>query len=195
MNPHKSRIFWALALGLALTGVAAGTAQADPIKYSVIGQVDTPTSGSTQNLVYYNGLSLGSFMPPGSIDLGSFNVSALSKTVNATYTNTPFSVIVSSGGTAGQKIMGVINGQVGPSAASPALTATITGSSQFGNDPLPFQMNLPLNTPMALALSNGAGPAPTGVSFAAVPEPTSIAVFTVALGGLGLWHRRRRSGT
>ena len=162
MNPHKSRIFWALALGLALTGVAAGTAQADPIKYSVIGQVDTPTSGSTQNLVYYNGLSLG-----------SFNVSALSKTVNATYTNTPFSVIVSSGGTAGQKIMGVINGQVGPSAASPALTATITGSSQFGNDPLPFQMNLPLNTPMALALSNGAGPAPTGVSFAAVPEPTS----------------------
>jgi hypothetical protein len=182
---------WTLALGLAVLGWAAGSAQAAPITYATVGSVDTP-AGGLPGLVYYNGISHGTVTPPDSIDLGQFVVSSLAKTTNATYANTPFQIIASVGGDASERISGVLNGSVGPSAGTPSLTATITSISQYGNSPLPFSLNLPVNTPMKICLSNGTDPAPTSLTGATtVPEPTSIAVFTVTLGGLGVWRRRR----
>ncbi|MFO0952157.1 MAG: PEP-CTERM sorting domain-containing protein [Isosphaeraceae bacterium] len=191
MNLHKSRVLWGLALGVALSGWAARPAQADPIKYTIVGSINPPAA-NTPNLVYFNGVSNGDYTPPGNIDLGSFNVSTLSNSTTATYSNTPFTLTLSSGG-AGEVISGVINGSVGPNVVNPGVTATITGTSPFGNPGLPFQLSLPLNTPMQLLpTSTSTGPASTGLTVAAVPEPASIAVFTIALGGLGVWHRRRR---
>ena len=89
-------------------------------------QLPAPQKGQTYQLWVNSGgryVSLGTFNPPGSIDLGSFNVSALSKTVNATYTNTPFSFIVSSGGTAAQPILIARRRAIHAPAFSPAAWA------------------------------------------------------------------------
>src|SRR4051812_18595569 len=59
---------WTLALGLAVLGWAAGSAQAAPITYATVGSVDTPPGG-LPGLVYYNGISHGTVTPPDSIDL------------------------------------------------------------------------------------------------------------------------------
>jgi hypothetical protein len=185
-------------LGLMAAGWTAGRAEAaattaPTYTYSTVGSVD-PSSEGIYNLVYFNGLNNSTVTPPDTINLGQFVVSSLAKTTDATYNNTPFQIIASVGGDASARISGMINGSVGPDVSSPSLTATISSVSQYGNNPLPFTLNVPTGTAsaMTLALTDGTSPAPTGVvAPAAIPEPSSIAVFTVALGGLGLWHRRR----
>jgi hypothetical protein len=194
---HNRPRLWALALGLALVGWFTGVAQADATySYRTIGEVNVPT-GVSGGLVYFDGLSSGTVTPPGSVNLGTFNVSTLASTTNATYSNTPFEIVAMSGSNAGSDITGVINGSIGPSATNPGLTATINAITPYGDNALPFNLQLPLNTPLTLALSDGNGgtgqTSLTGVSITPVPvpEPTSLAVFAVALGGLGLWGRRR----
>ena len=190
------------ALALAFTlmvGLAAGRVEAASVySYSTVGTVD-PLANNVPNVVYYNGLNNSSVTPPDNIDLGQFVVSALSKTTAVTYNNQPFQIIASVGGDASSKITGVLNGKVGPNVASPSLTATFTSIGQYGNNPLPFGLNLPLNTPMNLALPAGANPAPTSLTGpatvlpAAAPEPASVAVFAIALGGLAFYRRRNAS--
>jgi hypothetical protein len=195
MTPRIPRTLCALALGAALTA-AARDAHAGPIPYGTIGSVNTPIGG-VPNLVYFNGTT-GTFDPahPGSIDLGNFVVSSLTKqtgTPDVTFTNDPFSVVVYSGAQQSVQVNGNLNGITGPTATNPSLSATFTSITPYGSSPLPFNIALPLNTPVSLALSDGTGPASTIVTAAAspVPEPSTVAVFAAALGGLGLWHRRR----
>jgi hypothetical protein len=148
----------------------------------------------TPGLVSYKGLFDTTTTVPGSIDLGQFIVSPSAATTAATYTKDPFEIIVTSSGSEGAKVSGVLDGAFGPSISHPSLTATITGISQYGASNLPFGMTLPIGTPLTLAMTNGTDPAPTeliGATSLAVPEPSSIAVLTFAIGGLGLWHRQR----
>ena len=182
----------ALAFGLALVGWTTNAAKADPIQYSTVGSIGTPPGGLA-NLVYFNGISNGTVMPPSSIDLGQFVVSAASGTTNQTYNNTPFQIIASAGGDSSEKIVGVLNGVLGPATSMPSLAATITSISQYGNSGLPFNLNLPLNTPLKIGVGDGTSSSSTSLSGAAttVPEPNTIAVFTVLLGGLAAWRRRR----
>jgi len=189
----RSTRLWALALGLAVLGWVAPDAKAAPIPYTTVGMVGAPTSGPT-NLLYYNDVTNGIMNGTGSLDLGQFVMTPAAKTTNATYTNTPFNIIVASGANTSANVTGVLNGQTGPNATNPSLSATFTGISQWGQNNLPFGLSLPLNTPFVLSMTNGTTNAPTilsGVaSVAAVPEPASIAVFAAALGGLVMYRRR-----
>jgi len=208
MTALNTRNLRALALGLAATTWTAGTkadvmttptaattaAAAPMLTYGTVGSVDTPAGGAP-NLVYFQGTN-GTVPDSGSIDLGHFVVSALAKTTGGTYTNTPFQEIVYSGGDQSEKIAGVLNGSFGPSATNPSLTATVTSVSGFGNNALPFKLNIPMNMPMKIDISDGVSPATTTLSAAVspaapIPEPASIALFAVAFGGVGFWHRRR----
>jgi hypothetical protein len=203
MIVRKTRRIWALALGLAVTGWGI-RAEAASIPYTTYGTIATPSGSPSPNPVYYNGTS-GMFDPTtGTITLGAFEVSSLTNTTNLTYSNTPFQIIVGSGGTQAESISGILNGSLGPNATAnpytnasgPWLYATVSSVNPYGSDPLPFTMNVPLNTRLPIQTANGAaGPTATQFTVAAgpappIPEPASIMVFTVAIGGLGLWRRR-----
>ena len=195
MKFSKIRFLLAMTLGLAATACYAPVVKADAINYSTVGSVDTPTGGIA-NMVYFNGLSNGTLDPVSGINIGQFQVSSLSGTTGQTYSSTPFHIQVYSGGNQGDQINGVLNGSVGPGATGP-LTATVTSISQYLTSPLPFTMNIPLNTPMTLntSLPGGQTPASTNLigPVTLVPEPASVVVFAVAIGGLGVYARRRRA--
>jgi hypothetical protein len=193
MKLPKTRFLLAMTLGLAATASYSPTVKADAINYSTVGSVDTP-AGGIANMVYFNGLNNGTLNPVNGIEIGQFQVSSLSATTSQTYSSTPFHIQVYSGGNQGDQINGVLNGSVGPHATGP-LTATITSISQYLSSPLPFTINIPLNTPMTLntTLPGGQAPASTDVigPVTMVPEPASVVVFAVAIGGLGVYARRR----
>ena len=195
MKFPKIRFLLAMTLGLAATASYAPVVKADAINYSTVGSVNTPTGGIA-NMVYFNGTSNSTVDPSTStgIDIGQFEVSSLSATTTQTYSSTPFQIIVSTGNNASDQITGTINGSVGPGATGP-LTATITGISQYLANPLPFTISLPTNVPMTLNTTLPSGGLPAVTDFVGpitmVPEPASIMVFAVAIGGLGLYARRR----
>jgi hypothetical protein len=192
MNPRESRRIWALALALAAAAWAAPGARADAITYGTVGWVETPT-GATPDLVFYTGTT-GTVSGQGSLNLGQFEVSpAVLTGSNISYAGDPFHVIVYSGPNQSTEISGTLGGSVGPGPNNPPLTATISSVTPFGSSPLPFTLNVPTGIAMNLNAAPGtSSPSATIFSAAAspIPEPTSVAVFAVALGSLALWRRR-----
>ena len=190
MIPRSSRRLWALALALAVTGLAARDARANAITDGTIGWVDTP-AGGTPSLITYHGTT-GTVTGQGSLNLGQFVVTAAAqKGAPVDYTGDKFHVIAYSGPNQSELLTGTFKGMVGLGVTTP-LTATIDSLTMFGGA-LPFTLSVPTGVAMTLNTAPGSSTASVTIFSAAaspIPEPTSVAVFAAALSCLALWRRR-----
>ncbi len=201
-----------VALGLMVAGTT-GVHASPIVTYSTSGQVGTTGVTGTPVISFGSILSTSntSFNAPSAFSLGDFQVAPLTGTTSTTYNNTPFSIsyIVSNedGATATPvQITGVLNGTVTGNDQSTVVAKFdpisnpnfVTGS--FNNTLSIFDNPLSLvpstthdgqTTAQAfLSTSPSTTPPPSGGQNE-VPEPTSIALFITAIGGLG-WKRLRR---
>lgn len=192
-----------VALGLLAAGA---TAKADPIvSYTTSGQVQS-TGVTGTPVISFNSVVTGqSFNAPSSLSLGDFTVAALPAGQSTTYTNTPFSVTYLVNQVDGNTpnpnqtpivISGVLNGtvtgsnqstvvaQFNPISNPTFLTGAYSNTLSLFDNPLslvPSTTNNGMTTAQAYQTSTGAN---------SVPEPTSVALFLTAIGGLG-WRRFR----
>ncbi|MDR3634413.1 MAG: PEP-CTERM sorting domain-containing protein [Isosphaeraceae bacterium] len=192
-----------MALGLLAAGA---TAQASPIvSYTTSGQVQS-TGVTGTPVISFNSVVTGqSFSSPSSFSLGDFTVAALPTGQSTTYTNTPFSVtflvnqINGSNPSPNQtpiQVTGVLNGTISgndqstvvakfdPIAKPTFLTGSYSNTLSIFDNPLslvPSTTNNGLTTAQAYLSNTPVNP---------VPEPTSVALFLTAIGGLG-WKRFR----
>ncbi|MCA1684558.1 MAG: PEP-CTERM sorting domain-containing protein [Planctomycetia bacterium] len=198
MTPRKSRRVWALSLALAVSGWAAQDARADAMTYGTIGWVDTP-NGGTPTGIRFDGTT-GTVTETGSLNLGQFVVTSAAETgPKVDYTGDAFHILAYSGDKQqSELITGTFTGSVGATATGP-LTATVNTVQVYGGQ-LPFTLSLTPGTAMPLSSTAGSKSdsptilsAPVTVSASQsiqTPEPSSVAVFGAALGGLALWRRR-----
>jgi len=210
----------AAVIALGLVAWTATGATASPLDYTTSGQV-TPTTGVTgTNVVSFVPLSSGNSVDLSTgqtnAGLGNFVISPLADGAATTYSNTPIQISLqpqSYGGTsissdAPVVVSGVLNGVVnGPSSSTVTATFNPPSPSMLslgGNSTVEF--SLPTSTLLlAPSTSNNGTTSAQGLvtssasqpgSESPVPEPSTIALFLTAVGGLGLRRyvlSRRRS--
>lgn len=191
---------FALAIGL----MAASGASASPtlINYSTSGQIGS-TGVSGPNMVSFNSVADGAFVTPSAFSLGEFLVAALPPGVTTTYQNTPFSVTYAIKQVNGKDtsiapitITGKLNGDLtGPSQSSVIATFNPISVPNFTIGELDNTLSI-LGSTVSLVPSTTNGGRTTSqaqlfAQAAPVPEPTTFAVFAVAIAGLGYTRLRR----
>jgi len=195
-----------LMLALTLGGWIATTSEAAPIS-NPIDYATTGFVGGGSGPISFTG-NTSSFLTPGVISLGSFNLAGLGGDTTQTFNNTEFTINVAfptgpNGAFpwANVGITGVLNGSITGSNFSDVI-ATFTGVSQQGDVPLPFDIkNFQLIGPVHLGpqgVNGGStavfayvGPVLAGQD-PEVPEPSTLAVFALGLAGLGYARRNRK---
>lgn len=202
----------AMLAGAVLSAPTASHAESlnTLVNYSTSGTIDTSTGVNGPGVISFNSVTNGTFSAPSSLSLGSFQMQALPAGVSTTYSNTPFEITY---------LTNSINGQ-SPSSATPVvldgvLNGTVTGGSQSSvtatfssSPPINFstgglQNSLQiLGETLALVPSSTNGGITTAQAEIAtsgslngvpVPEPASIAVFVMAMSGIGLRRQIRRA--
>ena len=207
-----------LTATLALAFATVGTTEAAAVQsysYSTSGSISgmSGVQPITFNPEYYQ----GTFTTPGSIVLGEFATNPLPSTATLTYNNTPFTIDLNVGPVSGSndygygyngntyqyQISGVLNGSIGGDGSSNMMASvtSITGSGSGVASTPPFPISdLQINLPQGIAAPNGYNQGITtltaqvltaGVPIPA-PEPSTIAVFGLALAGWAARHRRSR---
>jgi hypothetical protein len=206
------------ALGLLAWTTARVEAAEIPnlLEYSTAGAPIVTTGVSGTNVISFEGVQDAQIDPSSNLSLGSFQVSALPAGQTTTYDNTPFQISfnpISYGGTAISNstpitISGTLNGQItGNYQSSVQVTINpITSGSSFQLAGASSTLSVLQNDQKLLVpYSSGGVTTLEGIintsgvlnPEAPAPEPSTVALFLSALGGLGLrkyvLSRRRRS--
>ncbi len=184
---------------------SAGVTGTNVISYDSITPGKTDAAGNVE----------GSFTSPSQFSLGNFVVAALPVGQSTTYTNTPFSITYISTSVNGATpspndtpivLTGVLNGTItGGSQSSAVATFDKADAAMFRTGDYLDTLKV-LDNPIHLVPSsslNGTSTAQAELSVVYspepppspinTPEPTSIALFLTAIGGLGLRRRLRQS--
>lgn len=189
---------------LALVGFSSiGTVTAAPLtgtySYSTWGDVGA-RAGVPVGTIWFDGARQSTLLTPGSISLGQFESRALPEGAGLTYHNMPFYITLTTeqvgggyGSSGGLSIEGVLNGTVTGTTRSDVL-ATVTSIRPFGPGPLPFPLaSFHIDAPQVLAAPGVNGGLTTLTArIDPIPEPTSWAVFAMALAAGFSQFRRTR---
>jgi len=201
-----------LALGL-LAGASAGVHAAPVMTYSTSGAIDS-TGVTGAPVISFNSVASGSVdtVTPTNLSLGAFQVAGLLGDQFTTYKDTPFHITFLVNQVDGQtpdpnqtpiQISGVLNATIIGNNQS-SVTATFDPPNAFnfqtgiqdGLQKTLYDNTLAITSPKSLVASTTNGGRTSAEALITtlphVPEPTSVAVFLMSLGGLGLHHRLRR---
>jgi hypothetical protein len=209
---HKSR-HWnvfrtsILTLGL-LAGASAGVHASPVFNYSTSGAIDstgvTGTPVISFNSLVENTVDVGS---GSNLSLGDFQVAGLPGNQSTTYNNTPFhiSLLVNQvDGTTPDpnqtplQLSGELNGTiVGDHTSNVTATFNPLNNPKFQTGLYENTLTIPSSKSLVASTTNsGQTTAEAFITSTTnthpTPEPTSIALFLMCLGGIGLRHRIRR---
>jgi hypothetical protein len=192
-----------VAIALGLFAWAGMTARADGIlTYGTSGFV-TGTSGvSGTNVITYESITNATVDTSSNLQLGSFQVAAVTPDATTTYTDTPFEINVLPSAYNNDplssftplKITGVLNGSVSDNQSNVIATLTVPNNTFTLGDATSTLAGLPSTLLIVPSSSNGgtttieAAISTVGTvnPQAPVPEPSSIALFLTTVGGLAL---------
>jgi len=197
-----------VALGLVIASTSAAQASA-LVNYSTSGSIDS-TGVTGAGVISFIPVANSNFTAPSQFSLGEFQVAGLLGTQTTTYDNTPFHItylVNSVDGTAPSpnetpiQISGVLNGSItGGSQSSVEATFDPIGTPTFLTGDIQNTLTIKNNS-LDLVPSTTSGGRTTAQARLDIapgtpsntPEPTSIALFVTALGGLGLRQRLLRN--
>jgi hypothetical protein len=204
----------AVALGLIAFGASGARASA-LMNYSTSGSIDPTTGVSGSPVISFNSVLENSFFSPSAFSLGEFQVAKLPDGQTTKYTDTPFKITFLANTVNGVApspnetpivVTGTLNGSVTGANQSNVTakfdpitnpdfhTGAFANTLSITNSPLslvPSTTNSGQTSAQAfLTTGNAPTPTPAGQDNQ-VPEPTSVALFLTAIGGLGLRHRLR----
>jgi hypothetical protein len=221
MTPRLATATLTATFGLALSFATAPKVEAASVQtyaYDTSGSISGPSGDVPITFVPQS--STGMLTTPGSVVLGEFLTNPLPSTATLTYNDTPFTIDLNIGALnpksftsspnyyAQYEISGVLNGTIGGDGSSSMMATVSSITAVSGTYPPPFPISDLVISAQGIAAPDGSSqgvtmltgqvlvagtPPPLGLGNPTpTPEPSTIAIFGLALAGWAC-HRRLRA--